>query len=108
MFSHAPTWALEQIIALRIHLDDSTASNGPLRVIPNSHKRRITDDLEFEKIVNEGEKIDCLVNKGGVIAMNPLIFHASSKIIENAPRRVLHIEYARSLELGNGVKLAIA
>src|SRR5688572_15245326 len=30
----APATALEQIVALRVHLDDSTAENGPLRVLP--------------------------------------------------------------------------
>ena len=30
--------ALERVIALRIHLDDSTADNGPLRVLPGTHR----------------------------------------------------------------------
>src|SRR3954470_5494238 len=31
-YAHAPPWALEQVIALRVSLDDSTAANGSLRV----------------------------------------------------------------------------
>ncbi|HVR85349.1 MAG TPA: hypothetical protein VMU54_13620, partial [Planctomycetota bacterium] len=30
LYAHAPSWALERIVALRIHLDASTALNGPL------------------------------------------------------------------------------
>ncbi len=30
-YAHAPAWALERIIALRVHLSDSDAENGPLR-----------------------------------------------------------------------------
>src|SRR5205085_1844996 len=37
----APASALEQVIALRLHLDDSTADNGPLRAIPGSHARGV-------------------------------------------------------------------
>jgi ectoine hydroxylase-related dioxygenase (phytanoyl-CoA dioxygenase family) len=108
IFSHAPTWALSQILAIRIHLDPSTNLNGPLRVIPNSHHKRITDDAEFDRFIKTGNEVQCLVGKGGVIAMSPLLIHASSKSVNDAPRRVLHIEYARSLDLGQGVRLAIS
>ena len=40
--------------------------------------------------------------------MRPLIVHASSNAEGDLPRRVLHIEYSRSLDLGNGLKLQIA
>jgi hypothetical protein len=40
--------------------------------------------------------------------MRPLIVHASSKATDDRPRRVLHIEYAPSLVLSEGVELAVA
>jgi hypothetical protein len=43
-----------------------------------------------------------------VIAMRPLLIHASSKSRNDQPRRVLHIEYADSLELQPGLRLALA
>ena len=39
--------------------------------------------------------------------MRPLIIHSSSKAKSAEPRRVLHIEYAVSLDLGNGIRLAV-
>lgn len=54
-----------------------------------------------------GETVTCEVDVGGVMAMSPLLIHASSKVSVERPRRVLHIEYADSLEL-NGIQLAIA
>ncbi len=107
-FVHAPTWALSKILALRIHLDASTSSNGPLRVIPGSHSKRLLTDAEFDRSRKGKPEIECLVGKGGVIAMSPLILHASSKTVSDEPRRVLHIEYATSLELAPGFTLAIA
>jgi ectoine hydroxylase-related dioxygenase (phytanoyl-CoA dioxygenase family) len=107
-FVHAPTWALSKILALRIHLDASTSSNGPLRVIPGSHSKRLLTDAEVDLSRKGKQEIECLVGKGGVIAMSPLILHASSKAVTDEPRRVLHIEYATSLELAPGGTLAIA
>jgi hypothetical protein len=52
--------------------------------------------------------LNCLVSKGGVIAMKPLLIHASSKTNDGEPRRVLHIEYATSLELAADIRLAVA
>ncbi len=107
-FVHAPTRALSHILALRIHLDDSTHRNGPLRVIPNSHHRRIRTDDEFERAMSSESVVECTVGRGGVIAMSPLLLHASSKAVEDAPRRVLHVEYAPGLDLSPGIRLAIS
>lgn len=106
-FAHAPTLALSNILALRVHLDASTRQNGPLKVIPGSHHERIVDDGEFGEWAKKDSSV-CLVGKGGVIAISPLLVHASSKCTDNQPRRVLHIEYATEIEIANGVKLAIA
>ena len=44
----------------------------------------------------------------GVVAMRPLTVHASSKSADDRPRRVLHIEYATTVNLGAGIQLAVA
>jgi len=106
-FVHAPTSALAKILALRVHLDASTENNGPLRVIPASHRKRLLDDAEFRNWTVQ-EPVECIVGKGGVIAMSPLLIHASSKCLTDEPRRVLHIEYAESLEIGEGICFATA
>lgn len=107
-FVHAPTWALTQILALRIQLDQSTSLNGPLRVIPNSHHKRLLTDDDFERCMSAENAVECTAGRGGVIAMSPLILHASSKAITDEPRRVIHIEYASTLDLAPGIRLAIS
>jgi len=77
-------------------------------VIPNTHRERINSDLLLEGHLDRGNEVECLVGKGGVVAMSPLLIHASSKAINDAPRRVLHVEYAKSLDLDDGIRLAIA
>ncbi len=37
IYAHAPASALSQVLAVRLHLDDSTSQNGPLRVLPATH-----------------------------------------------------------------------
>lgn len=107
LYAHAPARALEQIVALRVSLDDSTVSNGPLRVLPNTYRRGVLADEEIEKLAREIAAVDCLAPSGGVIAMRPLTLHSSSKSTDDQPRRVLHIEYAAAVHLGSGVELAV-
>lgn len=107
-YAHAPTWALSRVIALRIHLDASTSENGPLRLIPGSHLAGVLADEEVAQRARTSNHIDCLVPRGGVLAMRPLLIHSSSKSCTAAPRRVLHIEYADALQLADNVQLAIA
>jgi ectoine hydroxylase-related dioxygenase (phytanoyl-CoA dioxygenase family) len=107
IYAHAPAWALSRVLALRIHLDASTAENGPLRVIPGSHADGVLSDEEVFGIARRQEHVDCLVSRGGVLAMRPLLIHSSSKARADMPRRVLHIEYADSLSLGENIRLSV-
>jgi ectoine hydroxylase-related dioxygenase (phytanoyl-CoA dioxygenase family) len=107
-YAHAPAAALRRVLALRIHLDDSTEANGPLRVIPGTHERGVLTDEALQSLAQEITPVDCMVGRGGVLAMRPLIAHASSKSRTDAPRRVLHVEYAASLNIEPGLQLAVA
>jgi len=107
LYAHAPAWALETVVALRVCLDDSTGSNGPLRVLPNTHLKGVLSDDQIEKLANEIPPIDCVAPSGGAVAMRPLTVHASSKSSDDQPRRVLHIEYSAATVLGAGIELVI-
>jgi hypothetical protein len=108
LYAHAPTWALSRVLALRVSLDASTSENGPLRVIPGSHAAGVLSDEGVFRVAKTQENAVCLVDRGGVLAMRPLLIHCSSKARTDHPRRVLHIEYAETLDLGAGIRLAIA
>jgi ectoine hydroxylase-related dioxygenase (phytanoyl-CoA dioxygenase family) len=107
VYAQAPAWALSRVIALRVHLDASMEDNGPLRVIPGSHKQGVLTDHDVAAYVACHESTSCLIPRGGVLAMRPLLIHASSKARSVEPRRVLHIEYTDSLKLGGGIELAV-
>jgi ectoine hydroxylase-related dioxygenase (phytanoyl-CoA dioxygenase family) len=106
IYSHAPAQTLEQVVALRLHLDDSTEENGPLRVFPDTHRQGVLSDQQVEAIVAGIEGISCLSPVGGIIVMRPLIIHASSKSQSAIPRRV-HVEYATHAAVSAPLRLAI-
>ncbi len=108
IYAHAPESALAQVLALRVHLDDSAAENGPLRVLPRTHTLGVLTDEALHDLSTQIAAVDCVVPRGGVLAMRPLIVHASSKSQVENPRRVLHIEYAASALIADGFALAIA
>lgn len=108
LYAHAPVWALEQVVALRVSLDDSTMMNGPLRVLPGTHRGGVYSDEQITRLAETITPLDCVSRSGSVVAMRPLTIHASSKSRDARPRRVLHIEYAAALNLALGLELAVA
>lgn len=89
-----PIAVLEQMLAVRIHLDDCGAENGPVRVIDGSHRRGRLSATQIDELRRAEPEQDCLVEQGAVLAFRPLLLHASAPAITPAHRRVIHIEYA--------------
>lgn len=97
-----PVDVLEKMLAVRIHLDASDAGNGPLRVLPSSHRAGKLRDEEIPSWRDKVSEEVCLVPRGGVLLMRPLLLHASSPAVRPDHRRVIHIEFA-SCELAPGL-----
>ena len=93
----APESVLKNMLTLRIHLDPVTHENGPLEVAVGSHANGKRPDA-----THEVQKI--LVNAGDVLAMRPMLSHASgsSAIETRMHRRILHLEFAAEPELADG------
>jgi ectoine hydroxylase-related dioxygenase (phytanoyl-CoA dioxygenase family) len=95
-----PADVLANMVAVRIHLDDSTPLNGPLRVLPGSHRQGWIEDVdEWKQNVRE---VVCTVRCGGAVIIRPLTLHASAASESTDHRRVIHIEYAAE-ELPHGL-----
>lgn len=90
-----PKEILENNFTIRIHLDRTTKDNGALKVLNASHKKGIS---RVENInLNEEIETICEVEKGGIMIMKPLLFHASNKTTNNERRRVIHIEFSNQI-----------
>lgn len=107
-YARAPASALARVVALRVHIDDSRSDNGPLRVLPGTHTLGVLPEADVARVACDVQPTECLAPAGGVVAMRPLLIHASSKAEADRRRRVLHIEYADSLDMEAGLVLAIA
>lgn len=81
----APEWLLQQMLTLRLHLDDVTPENGPLKVLPGSHRGDESQPAET-----------ILADAGDVLAIRPLVSHCSNKSQPDSARhrRILHLEFA--------------
>jgi hypothetical protein len=95
-FGRPPQPVLESLLAVRIHLEDTDASNGALQVVNGSHRSTATT----------GKRSSHFVPRGGALVMRPLLLHASSKLV-SGNRRVLHFLYGPS-DLPDGAEWANA
>ncbi len=88
-----PAAVLENIIALRVHLDSCAEENGAIRFIPGSHKVGKLGPSEIAEWRKNTPAVSCSAQRGDVIVMRPLILHSSPQALNPDHRRVLHIEY---------------
>jgi ectoine hydroxylase-related dioxygenase (phytanoyl-CoA dioxygenase family) len=88
----APQAVLAQMVAIRIYLDACGAENGPLRVIPGSHRLGKIPADQLERVVAGGTMAELHVPQGGLLLMRPLLIHSSPPPRSPEHRRVLHIE----------------
>lgn len=101
IFVQPPTEVLHDLVAVRLHVDQCAANDGPLKVVPGSH---IHGRLNLEEAISlrtiNGELI-CPVARGAAMLMRPLLLHSSSKASGQSKRRVLHFLFApKSLPFG--------
>ncbi len=89
---------LEAMLTLRIHLDDMTEENGPLLVVPGSHRLGKVPVASYETART------ILGSRGDVLAMRPLLAHRSISSHEGTTlhRRILHLEFSGLPRLPDG------
>jgi hypothetical protein len=94
----APVEVLRAMLTARVHLDDVSEENGPLKVIPGSHRGG--------KVLELGEvpPHTALAARGDVLLMRPLLAHCSNRSHAGTlrRRRILHLEFAALPELPDG------
>jgi len=95
----APEEVLRAMLTLRLHLDEVTDENGPLKVLPGSHHTGKSLELSGEIVVLHAQR-------GEGLLMRPLLAHASGRSREGTTRhrRILHLEFAATPELPEGVR----
>jgi hypothetical protein len=86
-----PEKILQNTLTVRIHLDNTDATNGALKVLVGSHLNGVKR-FDTEWLKSDDEQI-CEVKSGSSMVMKPLIFHASGRNLNGKRRRVIHLEF---------------
>lgn len=89
-----PVSILEQMLAIRIHLDDCDEQNGALRVLPGTHKWGRLNPEMITSAQSHVAPVTCAASSGGAVLIRPLLLHSSSAANNPQHRRVIHIDYA--------------
>lgn len=89
---HAPDGVLEQMLAVRVHVDPCLLEDGPLRVVPGSHEAGRVDPHDAAR-AGRTAAVEVPARRGDALLMRPLLLHASSKSSGASRRRVLHFVF---------------
>jgi hypothetical protein len=92
-FVRAPAHVLAQLVAVRVHLDPCGVDDGPLRVVPGSHRHGILDQQQLSALRAQRGETVCVADTGAALVLRPLLLHASSKGSGGSARRVLHFVF---------------
>ena len=91
----------DDILAVGVALDDMMMENGPLLVVPGSHKERIYSHHEdgafvgavTEEIPHADQAVPIELKAGGISIHHARALHASAPNISDRPRRLLLFQY---------------
>ncbi|MCJ9429531.1 phytanoyl-CoA dioxygenase family protein [Kordiimonas marina] len=88
-----PRSVLDAMLTVRVHLDGADENNGCLKIISGSHRLGILAQADVSRHTEGAEAVLCRAQAGDILAMRPLLLHASSKALSHQPRRILHLEF---------------
>jgi Phytanoyl-CoA dioxygenase (PhyH) len=95
----APPGTLSAMLVVRLHLDDCDEPTGGLRVIRGSHAYGKLPEDSIGQFTGF-DVTACPVARRGLLAMRPLLLHASSPARVPGSRRVIQLDFcARKLPL---------
>lgn len=83
-----PASLLQQLLAVRLHIDVCDAADGALRVVPGSHRQGRLDAPAIA--ASKQDARICPVGRGAALLMRPTLLHGSAKSTGSSRRRVLH------------------
>ena len=85
-----PAELLEQLVAIRVHLDPCTEADGPMQFIAGSHTQGRIGAADAAEWRRTRPFVTVTQEQGDAMLMRPLVLHASSKASGTSLRRVLH------------------
>lgn len=95
LYVQAPLVLLQQLLAVRLHVDDCGDDDGPLQVLAGSHLDGLMGVEAAFAARQTQTPVSCLARQGDAMLMRPLLVHSSSRSTGSSKRRVLHFFWSR-------------
>jgi hypothetical protein len=91
-----PVSLLEEMVTLRLFVDDCDEGNGPLQIATGSHRCGRLPAANVSALARQSGVFVCTGLAGDVLVMRTLAVHSSRAASTPAHRRVLHVDYSVS------------
>lgn len=89
-----PLSLLQDMLFVRVHLDDSTTTNGAKEIAIGSHRGAVAAAEASHKAATCQQELT-LAAAGDVLVLSMLTLHRSRPSQDATPRRVLRVDFAR-------------
>jgi hypothetical protein len=89
-----PVAVLQNMLTLRLFIDNCGEDNGPLEIVVGSHRHGRLPERELGDAVDRGAVLVACGRAGDVLVMKMLAVHSSKRAASPSHRRVLHIDYS--------------
>ena len=91
-----PQSILDEMLFVRVHLDDTDLSNGAMEIALGSHSAGIVPAAKAEKVGTNYPIETCVAKRGDVLILKMLTLHSSKPAQVPSGRRVLRIDFSAS------------
>jgi hypothetical protein len=89
-----PLSILDEMLFVRIHLDDNDQSNGPMEIAVGSHANGIVPSSKAESVASTFPVETCVAKRGDVLILKMLTLHSSKPALKRSGRRVLRVDFS--------------
>ena len=90
----APAELLEGMLEVRVHLDDCGPANGPMLVLPGSHRVGRLSGAAIDAWRAGADPVACTAERGAIHVLRPLLLHSSAPATTAERRRVVQFDFA--------------
>ena len=88
-----PVSVLNEMLFVRLHLDDETPASGSMQIALGSHRSGKIPAAEAAYQASLREVETCIGQRGDILVLNMLTLHCSSAATQAETRRVLRVDY---------------
>lgn len=89
-----PQQILDQILFVRVHLDDTDRTNGAMEILLGSHASGIVPSKRAEVIAHQHPIESCAAKRGDVLVLKMLTLHSSKPSEVQTDRRAFRIDFS--------------